>query len=263
MFLLGEHVASVEGLLEYVNSSARSLQRLLPPSPNNLELYPGTDLFRRVPRGHLCLVRRGMLSAVMDNRVAYILQPGDVAGIEGGIKAATVSYVCEDPVELDCFSPVAFQELMKENQQLSNTWQSYVVGLMTLFSHSYGDISKEQHRPQAGFTRYKPGDVIIRQGEEADNVYTMMMGDAKVFIDDQEVGEVHEGEIFGAIAALTNAPRNATVVAGNSCTVMAVPKSQFVSLIHAHPETCFHLLENMARTINDLNRRLTGDSAAL
>lgn len=41
------------------------------------------------------------------------------------------------------------------------------------------------------------------------------------------------------------------------CTVLAVPKDEFVTLIKSHPETTMTLIDNMARNIQSLNARLT------
>lgn len=149
-----------------------------------------------------------------------------------------------------------------QTPELGAAWTRYLLALSAVFCHAFSELTKDRHRPQAGFLRFKSGETIIREGDEADNVYTLMKGHARVEIGEVEVGHVEEGEIFGAIAALTRSQRNASVVATESCTVMAVPKEQFAGLIEAHPETSLHLLESMARTINTLNARLAARSGS-
>jgi CRP-like cAMP-binding protein len=70
------------------------------------------------------------------------------------------------------------------------------------------------------------------------------------------VGEIHEHEIFGAMAALTQSSRTATVVANTDCMLMVVPGDQFIELVKSQPRTCLALFENMAHKILALNQRL-------
>ena len=76
--------------------------------------------------------------------------------------------------------------------------------------------------------------------------------------DDVIVGSIGEGEIFGAMAALTHADRSATVRARTTCSVVKVPEGQFTSLIKSHPATIHSLLIDMANSIVNLNDQLVG-----
>ena len=109
-----------------------------------------------------------------------------------------------------------------------------------------------------GFEVYEPGDVIIQQGDRADYVFNMAAGVAEVFVDDVTVGRIGEGEIFGAMAALTHADRSATVKAKTTCTVVKVPKEQFIELIKSNPATIHGMLIDMANSIVNLNEQLVG-----
>ena len=109
-----------------------------------------------------------------------------------------------------------------------------------------------------GFEVYEPGDIIIRQGERADYVFNMSSGSAEVLVDDVTVGRIGEGEIFGAMAALTHADRSATVRARTACSVVKVPKEQFTELIKSNPATIHSLLIDMANSIVNLNEQLVG-----
>ena len=101
------------------------------------------------------------------------------------------------------------------------------------------------------------------QGERADFVFNMSEGVAEVVVDDVPVGRIGEGEIFGAMAALTHADRSATVRAKTHCSVVKVPKEQFTELIRSNPATIHSLLVDMANSIVNLNEQLVGLSAGL
>jgi CRP-like cAMP-binding protein len=109
-----------------------------------------------------------------------------------------------------------------------------------------------------GYEIFSPGDTIIRQGDLADFVFNLTEGKAEVVVDGVTVGSIEEGEIFGAMAVLTNATRSATVLAKTRCSVVKVPKDQFTDLIQSDPSTIHSLLIDMAGSIVNLNEQLVG-----
>lgn len=101
--------------------------------------------------------------------------------------------------------------------------------------------------------RYAAGDVIITEGDSADFVYTLISGHAEARQGSVKVGDVHESEIFGAMAAFTGEARSASVIAATDCEVVGVPKENFVDLVRMRPDLCEQLIETMARQISALN----------
>jgi CRP/FNR family transcriptional regulator, cyclic AMP receptor protein len=110
--------------------------------------------------------------------------------------------------------------------------------------------------PNHGFSHFVAGEAIIAQGQMADLVYTLIEGSADALRDGVKVGEIHENEIFGALAVFTGQPRMASVVARTDCTVMMVDKDEFIQLIERQPQVAIGLIEEMASKINDLNNQL-------
>ena len=117
-------------------------------------------------------------------------------------------------------------------------------------------LTQEQTRPAAGFQNCQPGEVIIKEGDEAEHVYTIISGEADVFADGIKVGEIGVDEVFGAMAVFTGEKRSATVQARTACTIMAVPQADFVHLIEAQPKAAVNLIDNLARRIVAMNQQL-------
>ncbi|MBK8970752.1 MAG: cyclic nucleotide-binding domain-containing protein [Hahellaceae bacterium] len=262
MLFLNEQPKTIEQRLSQLGFRTEALSAHLPKPDGTIVLLPRQRLWATQSTGRYYVVRSGSLYAESNQRVAYVLQAGDVAGLHTADPPILEDYFSDDPVTLDFYDSATLHKTITQSPELSEAWTQYLLALSGVFCHAFSDLTKDRHRPQAGFLRFKAGDMIIREGEEADNVYTLMKGHARVEIGEVEVGHVEEGEIFGAIAALTRSQRNASVIATESCTVMAVPKEQFAGLIEAHPETSLHLLESMARTINTLNARLAARSGS-
>ncbi|MNZ33881.1 DNA-binding transcriptional dual regulator Crp [compost metagenome] len=68
---------------------------------------------------------------------------------------------------------------------------------------------------------------------------------------------MQKDEIFGAMAVFTGEKRSATVIASEPCTVMLIPKDQFLNLMQSNPKIAYSLVEGMARRIDLLNREVT------
>ena len=126
----------------------------------------------------------------------------------------------------------------------------------SLLLNHLAQVSKSQTQTIAGFQNFHPGDIIIKEGDEAEHVYTIISGEADVFADGVRVGDIGEDEVFGAMAVFTGEKRSATVQARTPCTVMAVPQNDFVQLIEAQPKAAVNLIENLARRIIVMNQQL-------
>ena len=59
---------------------------------------------------------------------------------------------------------------------------------------------------------FRPGQTIIKQGEQGDMMYILERGRMDVFVDSKNVGNVPIAGCFGELALLYDVPRAATVV---------------------------------------------------
>jgi len=84
-------------------------------------------------------------------------------------------------------------------------------------------------------------DVVFRQGDESDTVYIVYSGRASVQKDGKEIASVGPGAEFGEMAAVSNAPRAATVVAAEDMVCGMLSADEFTDLIRAEPDLGLHL----------------------
>ena len=122
---------------------------------------------------------------------------------------------------------------------------------------SLARLKQPEIRPATGFQHFAAGEELIHQGDEADHVFIIIEGHAEAYVDGQRVGDVQKDEIFGAMAVFTREKRSATVIASEPCTVMVIPKEQFLSLMQSNPRIAHSLIESMARRIDLLNKEIT------
>lgn len=77
---------------------------------------------------------------------------------------------------------------------------------------------------------YRPGELIVREGDEGDEAYIIRTGKCRVFKtingEQVELRILEVGEVFGELTILTGEPRSASVGAVDTVTV-AVVKSRY------------------------------------
>ncbi|MGD8958168.1 MAG: cyclic nucleotide-binding domain-containing protein [Chromatiaceae bacterium] len=241
----------VKALLEIVD---------LPPIPLEIE---STDnaLFRGLETDKIYHVLSGSLSARYRDRTVFLLDEGDlllpdIAG--AGDQEIAVSYASESGATLAGYPALEFMRRVFASPDAAKLWTRFLVTQSGMQLRLTAALSDDDAHATPGFEIYNPGDVIIRQGDRADFVFNLTEGSAEVVVDGVTVGGIEEGEIFGAMAVLTNADRTATVMAKTRCSVVKVPKEQFADLIKSNPTTIHTLLIDMANSIVNLNEQLVG-----
>jgi len=169
-----------------------------------------------------------------------------------------VFYGSDAGARLSSYPALEFMRRVFENQAATKLWTRLLVTYAGLMLRITAANVQDEADTTPGFEVYEPGEIIIRQGERADYVFNMSAGVAEVIVDGVTVGRIGEGEIFGAMAALTHADRSATVRAKTTCSVVKVPNEQFTELIKNNPATIHSLLVDMANSIVNLNEQLVG-----
>ena len=82
---------------------------------------------------------------------------------------------------------------------------------------------------------YPGGAIIMRRGEVGDCMYFVVEGEVAIQIQPSPI-VLGPGTFFGEAALLTGAPRNATVVAANACTLLTLDIVDFHELRGRQPE---------------------------
>ncbi len=256
MYLPADHPITVEALLKQYHSSVKSLNASVSSwQGNRISLLPGVNARNTLASGQLARVESGLIYVKWGAKTVFILQPGDFIFHFDSFEDLHLSYMIEEPSSIRYVTTNNLLELFTANKQTLYYWHHLLLIQNTIFASAYGASIKHETRPTAGFQRYNTGETIIQEGDPAEHVYTLLKGEAVAVVKSKQVGEIKEGEIFGALAAITGNIRNASVFAHSNCTVMTVPKDQFIDLIKSQPETCLQMITTMAQQITALNSR--------
>lgn len=79
---------------------------------------------------------------------------------------------------------------------------------------------------------------FAQEGEIGDEMFIIKTGVVDVFINDEIVSELTEGEIFGEVALILDKPRTATVVTKKFCELYVLNKEDLHELLQKFPD--FH-----------------------
>lgn len=107
---------------------------------------------------------------------------------------------------------------------------------------------------------YKEGEIIFMEYEMGDRFYFVQSGSVKLtkIVKDVEniIGVVKEGDFFGEMAVLDDAPRSASAIANKDCALMELHKTNFESLLAANTVLAFKFISMFASRIVDTKRKL-------
>eukprot|EP00928_Gymnodinium_smaydae_P093859 TRINITY_DN781_c0_g5_i1.p1 TRINITY_DN781_c0_g5~~TRINITY_DN781_c0_g5_i1.p1 ORF type:complete len:786 (+),score=210.30 TRINITY_DN781_c0_g5_i1:59-2359(+) len=77
---------------------------------------------------------------------------------------------------------------------------------------------------------FKAGDVIIRQGDEGNDLFVIQSGSASVAVDAKPVANLKKGDYFGENALLRGEVRNATISADSAVEALKISRDDFQRL---------------------------------
>ncbi|WP_313085689.1 cyclic nucleotide-binding domain-containing protein [Pseudomonas sp.] len=257
MYLLGEQPAYAGQLISRLQSIPAQLLEGLQPAGPAIEIKGSDDLAQALPEQQLFVIESGLLHALVDERPLFYMQEGDLFGLRQGIELPLCRYRSDESIHLVPYGRSAVFQHIHADARRQELFTQYLIGQTALLSDALARLKQPEIHPTTGFQHFATGEELIHQGDDADNVFIIIEGHAEARVDGQKVGDVQRDEIFGAMAVFTQEKRSATVVATAPCTVMLIPKDQFLSLMQSNPKIAHSLIESMARRIDLLNKEVT------
>jgi signal-transduction protein with cAMP-binding, CBS, and nucleotidyltransferase domain len=202
-------------------------------------------------------IQSGLITVVSKGVEVACFEPGDLVGLGRIFGLPYEDMKVEEPVQIKLIHRDEFISYVNSDSMRQHRWSNYLLTILAIYQQALIHLHLQvQVQTPKGFQIIHAGEKIIKEGGTADTVYQLMSGSADVTVNNVSVGEILNGEIFGAMAVFTGEKRNATVTAREDCQLLAIPKAQFVDLIRAQPETAITLLDNMSRRITALNQQV-------
>lgn len=80
------------------------------------------------------------------------------------------------------------------------------------------------------------GEYIVKAGNRPNGLHLIELGQCVVKRDQQVQGHLEEGDFFGAMALMNDAPASDDVQSTTPCIIMTLPSQRFLALLNDHPE---------------------------
>lgn len=257
MYLLGEQPAYADKLISRLQAMPATLLAGLEPSGEPLVIEESADLGQALPGNQLFLIEQGLVNGLIDGRPLFYMQEGDLLGLRQGVELPSCRFSSDEPVTLIPYARAAVFKHIYADEERQELFVQYLVGHTALLSSALAQLKQVDVNPATGFQSFATGEELIQQGDDADHVFIIIEGHAEAFVDGHRVGDVVKDEIFGAMAVFTREKRSASVIASEPCTVMVIPKEQFLGLMQSNTRIAHSLIESMAKRIDLLNKEIT------
>lgn len=226
------------------------------PADESFVIAESSDIFADISPTRVLLIVEGQVDYYLHNKLVMHFEEGDLLGLPRSLNLPQGQFSCKEPVTLVAYERDALVEQANSDLKSQRNWAYLLLCNISYYEQALTQELRTEFQPSAGFLHFRAGETIISQGDVADRVYTLLEGAADAVCDEVKVGEIHANEIFGALAVFTRQPRMASVIASSDCTVLAVRKEEFITLIEHQPQICLGLIEEMAAKINQLNNQL-------
>jgi len=89
---------------------------------------------------------------------------------------------------------------------------------------------------------YEPGDTVMYQGEETQDIFFVISGSLEVLQDDKKLAELTDGAPFGELGFISKEPRTATVRALSAARVFHLRRQDFAALEENDPGIAVRVL---------------------
>ena len=113
--------------------------------------------------------------------------------------------------------------------------------------------------------RFEPGEIIFREGDEADGLYLLTAGAVRLWAsgegEETMLSVAHDDDIFGEMGVLDGQPRSATATANSLSVAYFLPSEPFLDALQISNLVCMKMLAYMTQRLRIANGRL-GESSA-
>jgi CRP-like cAMP-binding protein len=99
--------------------------------------------------------------------------------------------------------------------------------------------------------RYERGKVIMVAGQTGALMYVVLEGKVAISIRGAVVERVGPGGVFGEMALVDQSPRSANAAAETDCTLLAINRNVFLTMVKSDPTFGISLLSSMAERVRN------------
>src|SRR4051794_35288730 len=109
------------------------------------------------------------------------------------------------------------------------------------------------------------GDYIVRQGDEAVDMFVIRFGDVEISRQNGEgktvLATLGRGDFFGEMSLLESLPREANALALTDTTVLVITQGGLLMRLRRDPTFALEMLHALSRRIRTMNERLDAEES--
>ena len=112
---------------------------------------------------------------------------------------------------------------------------------------------------------YAQGERVFVEGDRGSAMYIIQTGEVAMVTgkSEQEIVRLHDGDFFGEVSLLVDAPRNATAVVLRETKMFAFSEPDLLSILETHPRLGIAVVMKLSRIIAERLQRATLDNRLL
>jgi len=104
---------------------------------------------------------------------------------------------------------------------------------------------------------YRPGEKIFNKGDQGNEAFVIMRGQVDISLEEgaKAIATLANGQIFGELAFLDGAARNAHALASQASILLVVQRSAFNELVQREPHLGMVVMKNIAVELSNRLRK--------
>ena len=108
---------------------------------------------------------------------------------------------------------------------------------------------------------YPKNSTVVAAGDPADALYIVISGRLKVLMSDKEGKEVilailNQGDFFGEMGLIDQAPRSATVVTLEPCELLTITRTDFMKCLQKNFSLAMNVIRGLAGRLREADRKI-------
>jgi CRP/FNR family cyclic AMP-dependent transcriptional regulator len=108
---------------------------------------------------------------------------------------------------------------------------------------------------------YPRNSTVMATGDPADALYIVISGRLKVMMSDKEGREIilailHQGEVFGEMGLIDQAPRSATVVAMESSELLTITRADFTKCLQKNFDLTMNVIRGLVKRLREADKKI-------
>ena len=207
-------------------------------------------------KGKVLLLKEGYLTYSLHGKKVFFYEQGDIVGLDYLYGGASAEISSSFATSVDVFHVDRLLSVLQAKPDLLRTWNELLIHQFNFAMSCLATVTTDQLHFSPDERVVEAGTVIVEQGSLGYEIFSLVTGHCDVIVDNVKVGEILEDELFGVLAAVSQSPRTASVVATKQSRVLSLHIDNFIDLIRYRPSTALKMVNSFSRAISSLNEQV-------